>query len=40
MNIEDIKNKIRKSDNIGLFYGKTGASIASFILQNNKNRSA
>ena len=36
MNIEDIKNKIRKSDNIGLFYGKTGASIASFILQNKK----
>ena len=34
MNIEYIKKEFRKSENIGLFYGKTGASVISFILQN------
>lgn len=34
MNIENVKDEIRRSGNIGLFYGKTGASIVAFMLQN------
>lgn len=35
MEIEWIKAEFRKSKNIGLLYGKTGASIASFLLQDS-----